>query len=109
MGMYRWFLTPRFVSEGQLSQSKYSTVPVLKIYLLGRRYNALPVSDHFDKGTPLFFFVKMFIFVLVPRNLIMSKVQREIIFDHSSHILFIAVFSHFVCNSNKKIRRRNDH
>ena len=53
----------------------------------GTFYPGLPFSDHFDKGTSYRFLAKMFIFVLVPRSLIMSKVQREIIFGHSSHRL----------------------
>ena len=44
----------------------------------------LPFSDHFDKGTASRFLARMFIFVLVPINLNMSKVQRKNIFDHSS-------------------------
>ena len=52
----------------------------------------LPFSDHFDKDTPSRFLAKMSIFVLVPRKLIMSKVQREIIFDHSSHRLIACYF-----------------
>ena len=39
------------------------------------------------KVSPSRFLAKIFIFVLVPGNLIMSKVQRKIIFDHSSHSL----------------------
>ena len=49
----------------------------------------LPFSDHFDKGTCSRFLGKMFSFVLVPRNLIMSKVQQKIIFAHSSHRLIL--------------------
>ena len=41
------------------------------------------------KVPPSRFLAKMFIFVLVPRNLIMSKVQRKIIFDHSSDRLLV--------------------
>ena len=41
-----------------------------------------------NKGTPSRFLTKMVIFVLVPINLIMSKIQRKIIFDHSSHRIF---------------------
>ena len=37
-------------------------------------YPGLPFSDHFDKGTPYGFFAKMFILVMVPRNIIMSGV-----------------------------------
>ena len=44
------------------------------------------------KVPPSRFLAKMFIFVLVPRNLIMSKVQRKIIFDHSSHRLTLQQF-----------------
>ena len=40
------------------------------------------------KCTPSRFLAKKIIFVFVPRNLIMSKVQRKIIFDHSSHRLY---------------------
>ena len=36
----------------------------------------LPFFDHFDKGTPSRFLAKMFIFVLVPRNLIMSNYEK---------------------------------
>ena len=53
------------------------------------------MADHFApvylsriiliKVPPFRFLAKMFIFVLVPRTLIMSRVQRKIIFDHSSH------------------------
>ena len=54
--------------------------------------HGLPFSDHFDKGTPSRFLAKMSIFDSVPRNLIMSKVQREIIFAHSSHRLIACYF-----------------
>ena len=55
----------------------------------------LPFLDHFDKGTPSRFLAKMFIFVLVPRNLIliMSKVQWKIIFDQSSQRLMAAILN----------------
>ena len=52
----------------------------------------LPFSDNFDKGTPSRFFSKMFIFVLVPRNLIMSGVRPDSIlspFWKSSHIVMV--------------------
>ena len=55
----------------------------------------LPFSDHFAKGTPSRFSAKMFIFVLVQRNLIMSKMQRKIIFDHSSHRLSMYMFTSY--------------
>ena len=45
----------------------------------GTFYSGLPYLDNFDKGTPSGFFSKMFIFVLVPRNLIMSGVRRDCI------------------------------
>ena len=47
----------------------------------------LPFSDHFDKGTPSRFSVEMFVFVSIPRNIIMSK----IIFGHSSYRLFVCL------------------
>ena len=43
----------------------------------GTFYLGLPFSNTFDKGTPSRYFAKMFIFVLVPINLIMSGVQPD--------------------------------
>ena len=58
------------------------------IFVNGGTYcPGLPFSDHFVR--PSRFLVKMFIFVLVPRNLIMSEVQRKINFAHSSHRLYV--------------------
>ena len=45
---------------------------------------------NFDKGTPSRYFAEMFIFVLVPRNLIMSGVRRDSILGllwKTAHIL----------------------
>ena len=40
-------------------------------------YPGLPFSENFAKGTPYRFFAKMFIFGLVPRNLIKSGFRRD--------------------------------
>ena len=56
----------------------------------GTFYPGLPFSDNFGKATPSRVFAKMFIFVLVPRNLIMSGVRPDSIsspFWKSSHRL----------------------
>ena len=43
----------------------------------GTFHPGLPFSDDFDKGNPSRFFTRMFIFVLVPSNLIMSGVRPD--------------------------------
>ena len=43
----------------------------------GTFHPGLPFSDNFDKGSHSRFFAEMFIFVLVPRNLIMSGFRRD--------------------------------
>ena len=43
----------------------------------GTFYPGLPFSDNLDKGTPSRCFAKMFIFVLVLRNIIMSGVRPD--------------------------------
>ena len=58
----------------------------------------LPISDNFAKGTPSRFFAKMFIFVLVPRKLIMSGVRPDSIlspFWKSSHRLYLLPLTGF--------------
>ena len=47
------------------------------------------------KVPPCRFLAKMFIFVLVPGNLIMSKAQRKSIFDHSSHRLSLVFLNKY--------------
>ena len=63
-------------------------------------YPALPFLGYFDKGTPSRFFAKMFIFVLVPINLIMSGVRPDSIqspFWKSSHRRSVAILARNIC------------
>ena len=53
----------------------------------GTFHPGLPFSDNFDKGTSSRCFAKIFIFVLVPRNLIMSGVRPDSILSPFSEII----------------------
>ena len=63
--------------------------------------------DHFwiilIKVPPSRFLAKMFIFVLVPWNLIMSNVQQKNIFYHSSHRLVVLQSILFVYSPRHKL------
>ena len=72
-----WTILSKLFICGDICNIGQTMIQNMKFGNGGTFYPGLPFSDNFDKGTPSSFFAKIFIFFLVPRNLIMSGARPD--------------------------------